>query len=1107
MQSPADAQDNAFVAAAVGRLRCARVCGGDSQLAEFAPSPGHPMYVPVLLELIRFDLAWHRSRGVEKSADDYRRSFPSLFADPEAARAVAAAGAAGPGGSWAASGGGPLLWHPSAGSFLGSEAAPPGPEGFAPDAAAPLREAAEVYRRFREGGAGAGDEALTSAYASVGLRVEVADLFRDVHRTSPEAADRLARGTLALPSAGDEFLGFELVDEIGRGAFGRVFLARQKDLANRQVVLKVTAEPAGESQTLAQLQHTNIVPVYSAHSRDPLHALCMPFFGTTTLADVLGALGSGARLPLSGKHFVSTVHDRRKATRVLSTIRPKPTAAAVAAPDAPTAAPPADNLGAAPAKPEERVSTLAALEGLSYENAVLWVGARLADGLAHAHERGILHRDLKPANVLLTDDGVPMLLDFNLSEDTKLRSSAAAARVGGTLPYMAPEQLEAFRGGGAPDERSDLYSLGLILFELLSGRHAFPLRPGSADLAVPQMLEDRRSLRPGPRRHNARVSPAAEAIVLRCLEPDPSHRYRSARELREDLERHLADLPLRHVPEPSWRERARKWRRRHPRLTSSTSVALCCGAVLLACAALLVTRLREVRRLEAQDALAGFRERTRAAKFLLNKSAPDRKQLEEGARLCDEALTRYAALDGGPRDDLPAVRDLPPADRAALRAEIREALLTRARAATLLAEGEQDSGRRRERAEFGLRVLRVAGPADPGAGGSKAALLQAAELHQLLGHDDEARKLRADAEGVTPRAAVEFYLLALRLGDRREFARALPLLREATRRNPQDVWAWFYEGFCHQESGADAEAVRCYTAAVALAPRGADAYLPYYNRGLAYARLGQYAEAVADFDEALRLRPGDADARVNRGIARTQWGRYAEAEADFDEALRADPSVTRVYFLRSVARARAGDAAGARKDREEGLRQDPADELSWIDRALARVADEPAAALADLDRALALNPRSLFALQNKAHVLADRLGRQEEAVAVLNKAVELYPGFVRARIGRGVSLARLGRRAEALEDVRESLARSTGPETLYQAANVYALTSRQHPDDALECFPLVSLALRQGFGLDAVDTDPDFDPVRNHPEFRRVVKSARDLHAPAPKQAGKEGGR
>src|SRR4029079_17314617 len=115
-------------------------------------------------------------------------------------------------------------------------------------------------------------------------------------------------------------------------------------------------------------------------------------------------------------------------------------------------------------------ATLKRLEGLSYVESVVWLGGCLADGLAHAHERGVLHRDLKPANVLLTDEGQPMLLDFNLAEDARAGGPGAAA-VGGTLGYMAPEHLEAYRGSPrAVDARSDLYSLGVILFELLTGR-------------------------------------------------------------------------------------------------------------------------------------------------------------------------------------------------------------------------------------------------------------------------------------------------------------------------------------------------------------------------------------------------------------------------------------------------------------------------------------------------------------------------------------------------------------------------------------------------------------------------------------------------------------
>jgi len=217
------------------------------------------------------------------------------------------------------------------------------------------------------------------------------------------------------------------------------------------------------------------------------------------------------------------------------------------------------------------------------------MGSRLADGLAHAHGRGILHRDIKPANILLTDDGQPMLLDFNLSEDTK--APTAAGPRGGTLPYMAPEHLRAFRGeDAAVDARSDIYALGIILHELLAGRHPFETFSGRSGSVLERMIAERSAPPAGLRARNSQVSPAVESIVRHCLEPDPARRYQSAAHLHEDLERHLAHLPLRHAPEPSARERAAKWARRHPRLASSTSMAILAGVVLLGVLAAFLAR-------------------------------------------------------------------------------------------------------------------------------------------------------------------------------------------------------------------------------------------------------------------------------------------------------------------------------------------------------------------------------------------------------------------------------------------------------------------------------------------------------------------------------------
>ena len=128
---------------------------------------------------------------------------------------------------------------------------------------------------------------------------------------------------------------------------------------------------------------------------------------------------------------------------------------------------------------------------------------------------------------------------------------------------------------------------------------------------------------------------------------------------------------------------------------------------------------------------------------------------------------------------------------------------------------------------------------------------------------------------------------------------------------------------------------------------------------------------------------------------------------------------------------------------------------------------------------------------------AERLGQQQEAKKALDRAVELNPDYVPARAGRGVVLARRGKRDEALRDARESLIRDTLPPNLYQVACIYALTSamdKGHPEDKREAFRLLFAAVRTGFGLDIVDTDPDLDPLRKDEEFKRLVAGARAFH-------------
>jgi eukaryotic-like serine/threonine-protein kinase len=376
-------------------------------------------------------------------------------------------------------------------------------------------------------------------------------------------ARELARALAEMPEPGDEFLGFRLLGELGRGAFGRVYLAQQPDLASRFVALKVSTNILGESQALAQLQHTNIVPIYSIHRACSYQAVCMPYFGATTIADLLRSWRQHEALPDTGKALVETLCSRKSITRQLHTIVSGDAVGADRRSVRKGASnfelrPSADDqnsklegpgskledfpAGPSPLTPDpspQGTAILDMLQGLTFVEAVLWIGSRLADGLVHAHERGIFHRDLKPANVLLTDEGQPRLLDFGVAVDTKRHSGV---HLGGTLGYMAPEHLEAFQGGTRTvDGRSDLYSLGLILFELLTRRVAFPIHKGGLEEILPRMLQDRQGPPPCLRCWNKAISPAVESIVRHCLEPDPAKRYQSAHELREDLDLHRSE--------------------------------------------------------------------------------------------------------------------------------------------------------------------------------------------------------------------------------------------------------------------------------------------------------------------------------------------------------------------------------------------------------------------------------------------------------------------------------------------------------------------------------------------------------------------------------------
>ena len=191
-----------------------------------------------------------------------------------------------------------------------------------------------------------------------------------------------------------------------------------------------------------------------------------------------------------------------------------------------------------------------------------------------AHQRGILHRDLKPGNILLDADDQPHVTDFGLAKNlSEATTNTRSGAIVGTPSYMAPEQAAARKDLSVA---VDVYSLGAIFFELLTGSP--PFRASSAMETILQVLEKDP---PRPRLLNSRIDSDLETITLKCLEKNPQHRYASALLLAEDLERSLAGEPIRARP-ASMKERAFKWMRRRPAMAALVGVIALSVLCLLA---------------------------------------------------------------------------------------------------------------------------------------------------------------------------------------------------------------------------------------------------------------------------------------------------------------------------------------------------------------------------------------------------------------------------------------------------------------------------------------------------------------------------------------------
>jgi tetratricopeptide (TPR) repeat protein/serine/threonine protein kinase len=869
---------------------------------------------------------------------------------------------------------------------------------------------------------------------------------------------------------------YRLLREVGRGGMGVVYEAEQLSLG-RRVALKVLPFAAAldprrlqrfknEAHAAAQLRHPGIVSVHSVGCERGVHFYAMEYVEGQSLAAVIrdlrqlagreGAedLPAPAARPAGGER--TPEHPARSAGDSCPTT-----------PYTPSPAPaPGEGAGTdAGTWPGALPSTERTLWSASFFRSVAGLGVQAAEALEHAHQMGVVHRDVKPANLLVDGRGHLWVTDFGLAQ---VQSDARLTMTGdllGTLRYMSPEQALAQRV--IVDHRTDIYSLGATLYELLTLEPAFGGRDRQEVLRQIAFEEPR-----PPRRLNKAVPAELETIVLKAMAKNPDERYAFAQELADDLGRYLKDEPIR-ARRPSLLQRTRKWARRHRAVVWAAGVCLLVAVVALA--GVVGWRLREraerrARTAEAVEAAlkdsdehqrasrvpealeagrraasalaAGegspglrrrVRERQRDLEMLAKvesvrlrkgqmrqswrgdavfrtweSSSPPRFDKSTPVNLdvrVDEELTEAFKEYGVPVEQL----DPEEAGR-----QIRERSIAVELAAALDDWATWRRGTRPRKDTGWKHLLAVARAADPDRWRTR--------LRDALEKNDRgALEKLAGQDASLSVPVVSQLLLAEGLVNLGARDRAVTFLRKAQRKHPGEFFLnLLLAGNLlrpGRKEGAE-EAVRFYTAALAARPRTAPV-----QAGLAGALRvkGDLDESIAAYRAAIDLDPDLFIAHVNLAAVLDDKGLHDQAVAAYERASRIRPGDSTPYcnLGAALAKRKKLDEAVAALKRAISLREDDASAHYNLGQAL-REKKLPAEAVGALRKALRLRPGDFLTLMALAEALHEK-GSRDEALTAFRDSARLRPDLADAHASLGDELSARGQPEEAIGAYRRAL--------------------------------------------------------------------------------------
>ena len=876
-------------------------------------------------------------------------------------------------------------------------------------------------------------EALFKVYENAGSFLE----------SPPASPTSSMASSVPTESSGTVIGPYKLLQVIGEGGMGTVYMAEQTQPVRRTVALKlikagmdsrqVLARFGAERQALALMDHPNIAKVFDA--------------GTT--AD-------------GRPYFVMELVKGIPITRFCD---------------------------------ERRLTTRERLE----------LAIPVCQAVQHAHQKGVIHRDLKPSNILIAlYDGkpVPKVIDFGVAKATgpRLTDQTLYTEFGavvGTLEYMSPEQAELNQLD--IDTRSDIYSLGVLLYELLTGSTPLDRKrlKAAAILELLRVIREEESPRPSTRLSTTEELPSIAAcrnieprklsglmrgeldwIVMKALEKDRNRRYETANGLAADLRRYLDDEPVQACPPSVW-YRFRKFTRRNS-ATLATAFILMLAALFVVGSTGWAVRDRSVRNAALDDEVRGtLNEATaqiedakwpealaavqRADKLLTAARRLERpprllelrKDLDMAQRLEDiysqprtEEFFRDQALDAAYFDAFAHFglnMSTLPVGVAAEKIRARSIRLELVRALDFWSSRHRAAGSRR--IPTWRQLLEIATLADPD--------LWRVQLRHALGQGDrkalEALAATADVRRLQP---TTLYLLGTALHANGANEQAMGLLRRAQVQNPDDWWinnvlGWFCQTALPPQYD---DALRYYTAAQAIRPRnpynllaigevlgGQKAYAEavtvlsraielkpdysdaWFKRGEAYAHLGQTDKALAEVSQGIKSNRPSAENWFYGGRAYHRMGRNDDAIAAYKEAIRLQPGFADAHIFLGLALREVGRLDEAIAAYKETIRLQPDFITAYYNLGVALrhkgLFDE---AITASKEAIRLQPDHGHAYCTIGHALRQK-GLIDEAIAASNEAVRLWPGNACGHRCLGLALRDKGLTNEAIASYKEAI--------------------------------------------------------------------------------------